>query len=39
MSIWEFTLTVKLHNLIGPQYWEFSQEVLHDSTSGKVRGV
>ncbi len=28
ISIWKFNLPIKQHNLIGPQYWEFSQEVL-----------
>ena len=36
MSIWEFNLPIKLHNLIGLQYWELSQEVLLSmATNGK----
>jgi hypothetical protein len=38
MSIWEFNLPIKEHNLIGPQYWKFSQEVLLICPVGRGRG-
>jgi hypothetical protein len=34
MSIWEFNMPIKQHNLIGPQYIGISEEVLQNITNG-----